>query len=434
MARKFLTHLDLNQNELQNAVIQRLSSNPSTPVEGQIYYNTSTDTIRFYDGAQWIDLPTGGAGGVKITITNSAPTVNNDDTEEYSIGSLWIDNTNGNSQPLFYLATSVATGAAVWVAFNATTYHSTNPSTSDTAYSNGHLWVNTTAQQAWIKAGVDSGNAIWKEVAGVPSLGSDDIANDSDVAGSTVTDALENLDAAIGGKADQAYVDGLVQGISWKNPVRVATTANINLANALENGDTIDGITLVTGDRVLVKNQTTKTQNGIYIVPASGAASRSDDASTAQELKFAVVGVEVGTANADTVWIQTAEITTIGSDNVEFTQFHTADVPNASTIVAGKVELATTGETEAKSDTTRAVTPSGLATFARKYSATIGDNTNTSLSVTHNLGSKDVSVTVYQVSDDTEVECDVVHTSTSAVTLTFAVAPATNSLRAVVIG
>ena len=69
----------------------------------------------------------------------------------------------------------------------------------------------------------------------------------------------------------------VVNGLSWKQPVRVASTANVAIATGLENGDSIDGVTLATGNRVLLKNQTAPEENGIYVVVASGAASRSSD-------------------------------------------------------------------------------------------------------------------------------------------------------------
>lgn len=84
--------------------------------------------------------------------------------------------------------------------------------------------------------------------------------------------------------------------------VRVATTANVNLANALEDGDTIDGITLNAGDLVLVKNQSTAAQNGIYKVPVSGTAPRADAFSTYDAHVGAIIAVEVGTTNSGTTW------------------------------------------------------------------------------------------------------------------------------------
>ena len=123
--------------------------------------------------------------------------------------------------------------------------------------------------------------------------------------------------------ATKGYVDNAVVGIDWKASVRAATTANLDISSDLENGDTVDGVTLATGDRVLVKNQSTGSQNGIYIVAASGAASRSTDCDTAAELtaSFAVF-VEEGTANADSGWTLTNDgAVTVGTTALTFTQF-----------------------------------------------------------------------------------------------------------------
>ena len=123
--------------------------------------------------------------------------------------------------------------------------------------------------------------------------------------------------------ATKAYVDSAAQGIDWKASVRAATTANVTLASALENGDVLDGVTLATGNRVLVKNQTTGSENGIYVVKASGAPDRSTDADTGAELtsNFAVF-VEEGTANADQGYVLTNDgAITVGTTALTFTQF-----------------------------------------------------------------------------------------------------------------
>ena len=122
--------------------------------------------------------------------------------------------------------------------------------------------------------------------------------------------------------AVKSYVDAIAGGgVYWKEPVRVASTANINLTNALINGATIDGVEVATGDRVLVKNQSTASQNGIYDVVASGAASRSSDCDTADELNGAAVFVKEGSAASDQGYIQTATVSTIDSDTVTWAQF-----------------------------------------------------------------------------------------------------------------
>jgi hypothetical protein len=123
--------------------------------------------------------------------------------------------------------------------------------------------------------------------------------------------------------ANKGYVDNAVVGIDWKASVRAATTTNVTLASDLENGDTLDGVTLATGDRVLVKNQSTGSQNGIYVVKASGAPDRSTDADTGAELtsNFAVF-VEEGTANADQGYVLTNDgAITVGTTALTFTQF-----------------------------------------------------------------------------------------------------------------
>jgi len=123
--------------------------------------------------------------------------------------------------------------------------------------------------------------------------------------------------------ATKGYVDTAVVGIDWKASVRAATTANVTLASDLENGDTLDGVTLATGDRVLVKNQSTGSQNGIYVVKVSGAPDRSTDCDIAAELtsNFAVF-VEEGTANADQGYVLTNDgAITVGTTALTFTQF-----------------------------------------------------------------------------------------------------------------
>ena len=119
----------------------------------------------------------------------------------------------------------------------------------------------------------------------------------------------------------KSYVDDLVAGLKTRIIVRAATTANVNLSNALENGDTLDGVTLATGNKVLVKNQSDATENGIYVVPASGAASRDSDFNTVDELAGQLVIVQEGTTNEDTIFLCTTDTGgSIGSANITFSQ------------------------------------------------------------------------------------------------------------------
>jgi hypothetical protein len=141
----------------------------------------------------------------------------------------------------------------------------------------------------------------------------------------------------------------------------VATTASITISTALNNGDTIDGVTLVTGDRVLVKNQGTPAQNGIYIVGVTPtrAADMDQDLTTsipAEEIAGAVVFVISGTANASTIWYTTNAVGgTIGSTSITWTQFSPGGgVTGFATpaIVLGTAAAAGAATTVIRSDST----------------------------------------------------------------------------------
>ena len=121
--------------------------------------------------------------------------------------------------------------------------------------------------------------------------------------------------------ATKVYVDNLVTGLKTRIICRVATTANITTATDLQAGDTLDGISLVEGNRILVKNQSTATQNGIYLVAASGQnAARDPEFDTVAELAGQMVIVQEGSAGADKFFLCTTDNSgSIGSVNITFT-------------------------------------------------------------------------------------------------------------------
>jgi hypothetical protein len=129
------------------------------------------------------------------------------------------------------------------------------------------------------------------------------------------------------GAATRQYVDAIAQGLSVKQSVRAATTgSNITLSGA----QTIDGIALNAGDRVLVKDQTSQTTNGIYVV-AAGAWSRASDADLAAELIGMFTFVEQGTVNAASGWVLPLNTITLGTTNLVYTQFSGAGEITAGT-------------------------------------------------------------------------------------------------------
>jgi len=235
--------------------------------------------------------------------------------------------------------------------------------------------------------------------------------------------------------ANKQYVDNVARGLTWKAPVRVATTTNGTLATAFANGQSIDGVTLATGDRILIKDQSTGADNGIYTVNASGAPTRATDADGGTELSpGTAVTVTEGTANADKAFIIISDAAiTIGTTSQTWGQLGGGTTYTAGNgiNVAGSVisAVGTTGLT---------VNGSGIgvdtSVVARKYSANIGNGSSTSISVTHNLGTKDVTVAIRANADDAHVLADVVSTDTNNVTITFATAPASNAYRVTVIG
>ena len=240
--------------------------------------------------------------------------------------------------------------------------------------------------------------------------------------------------SAAGDAVPKSYVDSAVEGLAWKDSARVSTQSNINLSSP---GATIDGITMASQDRVLVRNQSTQSQNGIYVWnSAATALTRSLDASTFAELEQAIITVEEGT-DAGTTWRQTQINGVIDTDNVIFSSFAAA-APAASETTAGIAELATQAEVDAGTDDARIVTPLKLATYSgriRKHVASFGDGSATSYVITHNFNTRDVQVSVFPNSGTyDDVEVDVGRTSVNEVTLVFATAPTSNAYRVVVIG
>ena len=182
-------------------------------------------------------------------------------------------------------------------------------------------------------------------------------ANSVSISGGSVTglgDPSSSSDAA-----NKNYVDQLIAGLRTRIVAEVATTANVDLSADLQNGDTIDGVTLVTGDRVLVKDQSTGSQNGLYTVVASGTASRDTEYDTIAELSGQMVVVNQGSTNDNKIFLCTTNNTaTLDSDTITFTQ-----VTPSNTGTVTSVGIADSGAGEFTVGSTP-VTSSGTITLA----------------------------------------------------------------------
>lgn len=239
--------------------------------------------------------------------------------------------------------------------------------------------------------------------------------------------------------ATYGQVLSLVNGKDYKDGVRAASTANVTISGP---GTSIDGVTLSSGDRVLLKNQSTASQNGIWVFNGSAAAlTRPTDYPTGSGglvSQGATVVADEGTANAGTQWT----LTTSGTINVDttstsFTQTiggatYTADSTGGLQVSSNAFSVKLPGSSGLVKDSTGLYIDNTIV--PKRYAVTVGDGSTTAIAVTHSLGSRDVEVTIYDASSNAEVEVDVVHTSTSVVTLNFAVAPASNAYRVVVFG
>lgn len=487
MARKFLTALDLGKNELQNAKVQNLATDPASPVLGQIYYNTVSNEMRIYNGTIFEAIGLNGvtADAAEINILDGATLTTTELNYVDGVTSAiqtQIDTKSPSANPTFTGTVTLDTGVnivfegATANAFEATLTAGdptadrtitlpdatdtlvgrdttdtltnktlTSPTISGLTLSDGSIVVEGATANAYetTLSFVDptADRTIYVPNADGTLARVENKLHDFAVATASVdlnSQKITNLATPTDATdaANKGYVDAAVVGIDWKASVRVATTAAVTLATAFENGDTLDGVTLATGNRVLVKDQADGAENGIYTVNASGAPTRATDADTAAEVtaSFAVF-VEEGTVNADSAWTLTNNGTvTIGTTALVFTQFTGLGQITAG---AGLTKAANTLDVGAGTGITVNANDVAIdtAVVVRKYAVSLGDGSATSYTITHNLGTRDVTVALYEVASPyAEVLADVEHTTTNTITVKFSVAPTTDQFRVVVHG
>jgi hypothetical protein len=241
--------------------------------------------------------------------------------------------------------------------------------------------------------------------------------------------------------ANKQYVDTAlttaVAGLSYKTPVEAATTGNIaNLATGAPN--TLDGVTLAAGNRILVKDQSTASQNGIYVVTTLGTGSngvwtRATDADSSAELQGGViVSVDQGSVNSDRMYMLATDVVTVGTTAQTWNQF------GAQATYVGGAGLTLTGTTFDVGQGTGIVVGTDTISVdttlvTRKYVGVVPSG-SVDATINHALNVAWPTVQVYEISSKTLVQVGVAIKDNNNLVLSFGTAPTTNQYQVVVIG
>ena len=406
MAVNYLSHLDLNKNELQQAVIQPLGSAPSGPAEGQIYYNsTSSDKkMYYYDGTSWKSF----SGDIESVASNT--------TNQLTV-------TNGTGpNPTFDIVTGSVVSGGTALATTGDIYNHVSNSIGNISFT-----IDGTANEVEVANGSGAGNGSTITI-GLPNdvtIGNDLIVTgDLTVNGTTTTVnsttvTIDDPIFTLGGDTAPSSDDNKDRGIEFQ--YHDGSSAQVGFFGFDDSTGKFTFLTAATNTSEVFTG--TKGNLDINNIDLAGSIT-SIDGSAPTDGQI-LIG---NTANSD---MQLATIT--AGEAISITNAAgsiTLAAEDASETNKGVVELATTAEALAGTDTTRAVTPAGLA--ARSWVGSIGDGATTSIQITHSLATKDVIIQLYDTTTNETVFADVTRDTVNTATIDFTTAPASGAIRVLV--
>lgn len=397
MARKFLVPIDLTKQELQNARIQNLASAPSSPVAGQIYFDTSDNALYFYNGTSWVN-----ASSSSFTVaadSGSSQTITSGDTLTIS---------GGTGLTAVASTTDTVTVNLDSTAVTAGSYGGTSSIPTFTVDAQGRLTAAGSATPDLTLGTHTSGNYVASLVAGTGVSLADNTGE-----GATPT---VSIGQAVGTGDSPTFTNLTLSGNLTVNGTTTtinSTTMSVDDKNIELGATASPSDTSADGGGITLKGTTDKTLNW---VDATDSWTSSEHVDLASGKAYYINGTQVLSGSTLGSGVTGSSLTSVGTIATGVWNGTTIAVANggtgATTASGARSNLGATG----------------------KYAVSIGDGTTTTFTVTHNLGSLDVIVQVYTVSDGSEVIADVARATTNTVTVAFASAPSSNQYRVVVVG
>lgn len=443
MAINYLSSINLNDNELQKAKLHPLASAPAVGGEGAVYFNTTTDTLYVSSGSAWLSV----SGDIEDVLAGTGIAVSGTADKTVALSHLGIEGLADAGEDAIMFWDDSASATKWLVPTIASGIRITGTALSLAGIPNSSLTNSGVTVAAG--AGMTGGGAV--------VLGATTTLNV--IAGTGITVNADSVELkGSGSLTSTAYTKWngtqLVDTLVSDDGTTVTVAGNLTVTGTTT---TVNSNTVNIGDNIIVLNSdetgTPSQDGGIEIErgTSTNVALKFDETSDRWEFTnngSTYYNIPISSEynnythptdgfNATTPslgnWEVITEIIVTEEGHINQSNGITTGAINtvtASSTVEGLVELATATEVKAGAATNRAVTPAGIASLS--YATSVGNGVLTSIPVTHNLGTRDVSVQVYDTTTFDTIYVETVRTTTAVVTLEFTTAPATNKYRVVI--